>query len=264
MGPLAATLAALALAAAPEGTNPFVAQARELYQKLEFEKCLARLAQASQLRSNPKDLVDLELYAGLCHYGLGHREDAEERFKLALRIDGDLELPPYTSPKAVDLFLKVKKSLVPIAPPLPDQDLPPLDGERPPQAPDKSPDPPPAKSPDAARPPDPGTADAPRATALAPPQRPPEPPGVTRPPGFFQRKAAPLAVAGGAAVALGFGIGFGASAKGLEAQARADTFESDFLAHKRDAETQATVANVAFGVAATAGVTALILFLVSD
>jgi hypothetical protein len=97
--------------APPQGPNPFLAQAKELYQKLDFEKCLARLAQAPQWRSSPKELLEIELYGGMCAYNLNQLPQAEEHFRLALRIAPTAELPPYTSPKLVDFFRRIQRSM---------------------------------------------------------------------------------------------------------------------------------------------------------
>ena len=106
------------------GPNPFVTQAKDLYGKMEFEKCLKRINQAQQWHSTPKELLEIEIYAGLCHFNLGQKPDAEERFKQALRIDSTTDLPPYSSPRAVEFFWKLKKSMKPTPQPMPDQDLP--------------------------------------------------------------------------------------------------------------------------------------------
>jgi hypothetical protein len=106
--------------------NPFLMQAREQYQALDFERCLARLQQAAtQWKSTPAELRDIEVYGGLCTFSLGRTADAKDHFRTALRIDEATELPPYTSPKAVDLFLAVKLALRAPPEPLPDVDLPP-------------------------------------------------------------------------------------------------------------------------------------------
>ena len=77
---------------------------------------MERLKQAStQWKSTPEELREIELHAGLCKFNLGQKKQAAEHFRTALRIDEGAELPPYTSPKAVDLFLEVKKALPPRA-----------------------------------------------------------------------------------------------------------------------------------------------------
>ena len=121
---ICAGLAALVLAA----PNPFLAQALEHEQNLDFERCVERLKQAAtQWKSTPDELREIELHAGLCKFNLGQKKAAAEHFRTAMRIDEAAELPPYTSPKAVELFFEVKKALRAPPPPLPDSDLPDAD-----------------------------------------------------------------------------------------------------------------------------------------
>src|SRR5258708_3032487 len=110
----------------PEPVNPYLTQARDLYEQLDFEKCLVRVRQASQWKnSSAQDLRDVELVGALCALNIGSRGEASERFKQALRIDPNVELPEFASPKAVKLFMFVKRSLRGPVPPMPDEDLPP-------------------------------------------------------------------------------------------------------------------------------------------
>lgn len=107
------------------GGNPFLAEGLQHEKNLDFERCVERLRQAStQWKSTPDELREIELHAGLCQFNLGQKKLAAEHFRTGLRIDEGAELPPYTSPKAVELFLEVKKSLRAAPPPLPDRDLP--------------------------------------------------------------------------------------------------------------------------------------------
>src|SRR5688572_29002665 len=87
---------------------------------------MQRIKQASGWKvSSVKDLRDVELYGALCALNLGQRAEAAERFKLALRIDEDVELPEFASPKAVKLFIYVKRKIrQPTVAPMPDEDLP--------------------------------------------------------------------------------------------------------------------------------------------
>jgi hypothetical protein len=120
---------------ADDAPNPYLVQARELYEQLDFEKCLMRVKQAQGWKTTSTvDLRDVELYGGLCALNLGNRDEAVERFKLALRIDPNANLPELVSPKAVKLFTWVKRNLRGPVPPMPDEDLPeytPLKADRP-------------------------------------------------------------------------------------------------------------------------------------
>ena len=105
--------------------NPFLAEALEHEKNLDFEKCIQRLKQAgTQWKNTPEENREIELHSGLCYFNLGDKKAAAEHFRVALRIDEKTDLPPYTSPKVVEFFLGVKKSLQPEPPPLPDADLP--------------------------------------------------------------------------------------------------------------------------------------------
>lgn len=231
---LAALTAALLLAtpdaplptgepSAPEGPNPFLIQAKELHQSLDFEKCLLRTRQAAQWRSTSKELVELELVAGMCAYGLNRRGDAREHFRLALRLDENAMLPAYSSPKLVDFFLWVKKRLQAPAPPMPSEDLPP---------------------------------DAPVDTQLTPAPRtelPPEGPGT-----HFTLKPVTVVLAVTAVVAVAVGAGLGANARGFEERARTATFESDYRAYANAARGNALGANIAYGASGAAALGAVI------
>lgn len=236
-------------AATPQGPNPFLAQARENYEKLDYELCLKRIAQAPQWKSTPKELVEIELYAGLCHYNLNQRAQAEERFRLALRIDEGAELPPYTSPRAVDFFLSVKKKLQPVAPPMPDEDLP--DATKP------EPAKPEVKKPEPAA----DGPDAPRRVELTPKPR-PDPLRAPSPGSLFARKhAAAIALTGVALLSAAVGVGLGANAQNLATRANAARYESEFHALGESAKGQATAANVFFGVAGAAAIGAIVAWI---
>ena len=223
----------------PETANPFLAQAKELYEALDYEKCMQRIKQANAWKgSSTQDLRDVELYGGLCALNLGQRAEAAERFKLALRIDEDLELPEFASPKAVKLFVYVKRKFrQPTVPPMPDEDLP-------------------------ADAPTPAKLEAKNAAAKeGAAQKPVE---VTSPSGMS--KHVPVFVLGVGAVAFGgVAIGLGVNAKSLETQAKAQrmamAFESEYLATRSQALGNAVAANVVFGIAGALAVAALVVLI---
>ncbi len=226
----------------PETPNPFVIQAKELYEQLDFEKCMQRIKQASGWKgSSVRDLRDVELYGALCSFNLGQRAEAAERFKLALRIDEDLELPEFASPKAVKLFLYVKRKIrQPTVAPMPDEDLP-ADAPTPAKLEAKN---------AAARGEDAGE----------------KPIQVTSPTGAT--KYVPAIVLGVGAVAFaGLGVGLGVNAKSLETQAReqrmAMVFESEYLATRSAAQQNAVATNVIFGIAGALAVAALVVVIMT-
>jgi tetratricopeptide (TPR) repeat protein len=217
---------ALSLALAASTPNPYLAEAKTLYGALDFERCLERLDQASKKwTSTPKELFEIEVYGGLAHFNLGQVKQATEHFRVAQRIDPAGELPPYSSPKAIDLWVEVKQSLVEPPPPFPDSDLP---------------------------------DDAPKKTELTPPPKVEEPSPLAAV--QWKRHAAPIALSIVSVAALAIGIGLGISAKSLEAQANAAAYESDFVRIGSSASANAFGANVAYGVAAASAIAAGILW----
>jgi hypothetical protein len=97
--PLGATLSLLLAAA-----NPYLAEAKVFYDEFEFEKCLKRLDKAATPDSTRAELAQIELYGGLCEFNLGREDAARRRFRMALRFDPAVGLPPETSPKIEELF----------------------------------------------------------------------------------------------------------------------------------------------------------------
>lgn len=208
------------------GANPFLEQARDHYVALDFEQCVKRIDQATAWKGSTIDEQrDIELYAGLCHLNLSQRREAAEHFRIALRIDGSADLPPYSSPKAVELFLRVKKVMQEPPSPLPDDD-------------------------------------SPFATELTPKPKPdPLPPP---PPPAWKKQAGPIALGVIAAAALGTGIGLGLHAKGLESQANAARYDTEFVALGSAAKDSAIAANVSYGVAVLSGAAGLAILLLSE
>lgn len=216
------TALVLALALGAQG-NPFLAQAKELYEGLDFEKCVERLSQAgSQWESTKDELRDIEIYAGLCHFNLGHSKQAAEHFRTALRIDEAADLPQYSSPKAVDLFLKVKRSLQAPPEPLPDSDLPP---------------------------------DAPTKPKLEPKPTTPATPGV------FEKHPGPVVLGIGAGLSMVVAVGLGVNARNLSIQANEARTDREFGDKAAAAQANATGANVAWVLAAGAAAAAVIVWL---
>lgn len=209
-------LVALLLTAGP---NPFLAEGLEHERDLDFEKCAQRLRQAAtQWKSTPDELREIELHAGLCAFNLGQRKSAADHFRTALRIDEGADLPPYTSPKAVELFLEVKQGLRAPPPPMPDSDLP---------------------------------DDAPLKPKLEP--RPPQVAADALGP-MLARRAVPLTLGLVTVAAAITGLAVGLRAQSLSAEANAAHFESEFYRLGDQARGLATASSVAWGLAGAAAI----------
>ena len=209
-------MTALLLVLLAAGGNPFLAQALEHEQNLEYEKCVERLKQAAtQWKSTPDELREIELHAGLCTFNLGRKKEAIEHFRTALRIDEGTELPPYTSPKAVELFYEVKKSLRAPPPPLPE-------GDRP--------------DPDL-------LSDAPTKPKLVPTQTPVQvsPIGVS-----ITRRAVPLSLGVATLAAVVTAVALGVNAQARAVDANQALFESDFVRLGEQARGLATGATISW------------------
>lgn len=225
--PFTALLFAAATLAQTGGPNPYVGQAKVFYQGLEFEKCLARLEQATRWKgSSAKELTDLELYRGLCSFNLGDQQQAQGAFRAALAANPAAALPPYTSPKIEALFEQVKAELAPAA----------------------------AAS---------ATSDAPVKPQLLPGPDGSAPPAVEGAPAEVtggRSVALPLALGGVAVLAVGTGVLMGMQAKSFEAQAHAAHFDSDARALADTAQERATFANLGYALAAAAATGAVVTF----
>jgi hypothetical protein len=232
-------MTALVLVMLAAGGNPFLSQAKLLHQGLDFEKCIKRLEQASRWDNSPAQLAEIELYSGLCTFGLGDSRSASEHFELALKLQPDLTLPPLVGPKVTSLFnrarAKITKEAVQVA-------AEPAKAEPPPKA--TNPEPVEAK---------PAPAPAPAAAIVEAP--PPEP--------KRRHIALPLILGGVSLVSAGLATYFGVTAKSLETSTHDSTaFESDSIAWAHQASTNALLANVFWAAAGAVLVAAIITFIV--
>jgi hypothetical protein len=233
------SLATAGQAAAARKPNPFLVQAKVLYQGLEFEQCLKRLEQATRWKNSSRaEQVEIELYSGLCTFSLGNEPEARRYFSVALELDPKVELPPYSSPRLVTFFDDLAQRETARA------DEP----ETPPQPPA-----PPSAAP---------ASDSPRVVALQP-ASPPEQPALIqkatapRPKSLFF----PALLSGASVAATGGAVYFGLHARAEEARANsADTFYEDALVSRRQAQQSASITNIAIGVAATAAAGALLSY----
>lgn len=89
---LFAILVAETPATATEG-NPYLLQARLLYERVEPAVCLKRLEEATHWDNTREVQLEIELFGGLCAYFVGNEKVAAERFEVALRLRLEAELP---------------------------------------------------------------------------------------------------------------------------------------------------------------------------
>jgi hypothetical protein len=229
---------------------------KQLHKALEFEKCIeaAQLARQGKTPLAANELRDVEVFAGLCHFGLGKVGDAKQAFRAALKADPAAELPPYSSPKVVELFSEVKKANPPPAPPTPFQET---------------------DFPEDAVPTSPPSRDKPADVPLKPEPKPPPPePNLDSSASavslsqqlesndsFFQKHpvTAPTIVLGVATVVTAaIAVVLGVTAANGRISANNSVFESDFLARKETANTFATGANVLYVVSGSCALATII------
>jgi tetratricopeptide (TPR) repeat protein len=99
---------ACALAQSPQSPNAKLREAQIFYDELEFEQCIQRAAAAPRPESSANELAQAELYNGLCQASLGRFKDAEDHFRIALRLDPSISLPRMTSPKVAAIYNKTR------------------------------------------------------------------------------------------------------------------------------------------------------------
>lgn len=232
--------------------NPYLSQAKVFYQGLEYEKCLTRLDQATKWNSGLNEEVEVQLYFGLCNFNMGNADEAKRRFELALKLDGNLQLPPYTSPRIAELFETSRKRIAARARPVEDKPLV-VDSKKPPPVDEKE------KEKKVA------AADVPTKVELTP-----APSASTeQKPEFVEQSdgpnlVLPLALGGTAALAAGAGAFLGLQAKSAETEANTARFESDAFAASNRASSNAMLANVAFAVAGGALIGAVVTYFVTN
>jgi tetratricopeptide (TPR) repeat protein len=230
-------LVAALLAAEEPASNPYLVQARVLYQGLYYEKALARLNRALKWKqTGDAERAEIHLLRGLCHAQLGAAVRARSDWEQALSIDPKLALPPMTSPKIRADFEKIRERLAPPVEP-----------------------PPPLVEPPAPVMPVP----APRVTEppIAEPLVPAPPPAAA--PAVKGKNHVPWLIAGGAAAAVAGAGGFFAYRSSANAKAAYDShWASDAAALGNQAHRDANTANVLYGIAGAAAAAGVALYFV--
>ncbi len=121
---MAPLLLCIVLSAAPSpAPNPYLEEAKQLYQDLEYERALEALKRAlSSPGTRSPDLAEIHVLRGLCHLQLGRDESGRGAFRAALLASPQAQLPPLTSPKIRAVFEAERKALPPpptVSPPTP-------------------------------------------------------------------------------------------------------------------------------------------------
>jgi len=205
--------------------NPYLAQARVLYQGLEYEKALLKLKKAEETKGLPDtERVEVLVYSGLCHYQLGEEPAARAAFRAALKIDVKAQLPPLTSPKIAAVF---NEEVAAVAPK-------PAEPVKVVETPRPQPQPEPAVAAAKPTPPTESTETKEKQSKVIWPS---------------------LVAAGVAAVLVGTAAYFGKTASDRANEAKGTAYASDAVTISKDAHDKAHVANALYG--AAGGVAAL-------
>lgn len=100
-----ALIGVVSVASPSRALNPYLAQARVLYQSMDYENALARLKKAATwTATSDTEAAEIQLYTGLCNSQLGDLAAARAAFRLAIERDPAIVPPPLTSPKIDGLF----------------------------------------------------------------------------------------------------------------------------------------------------------------
>ncbi len=234
-------------------------RAKANYKQLDFEKCITETQAARTQRAplTPAEQRDLELFSGLCQFNLGKAAEAKQLFKAALKLDASTELPPYTSPKAVELFTEIKRASA--ANPVPSTPFQETDFPSESQKP-KEPAKPESSVPVAKESSD-GEPDEALGKWTASPLREPAQTVRLDNASVFDRRplTTPIIVLGALSItSFLVGLALGLTASDVRNSANAAPFDAEFIRQRQNALGLATGANIAYGVA---GVGAIATFI---
>ncbi len=90
------------LLGSPAWAGDALLDAQEAYRRFKYDRCLELLAQADAPQA--ARAAQVALWRGLCAFHLGRQSDTIDQFRLAVKLDPSLRLPPLTSPKVRSLF----------------------------------------------------------------------------------------------------------------------------------------------------------------
>ncbi len=215
--------------------NVYLRAGIRLFSAREYEAALVQLAKAGAVSDNtPAEDVTIHLYEGMAQAELGRDEEALRAFKLAVSLSPEVPLPDAASPRARQLFDRVKRELAAV-PSIPTEQGRTLPGGGPPTS-----------------------------TAVEGAARPVPPDAIARAAEAKRRRV--VKIAPWAAMGLGVVLGIAGGIEGYSAldERRAAvkaTFQSDAALHMNAAFADAQTANTLYvgaGVAAAVGVMLLL------
>ncbi len=224
---LAATLALVLSAAPAPALEAVLARAAKAYNEAEFDAALKELDAAEPLATSRDEQVKVLLYRGVVLANVPDPEKASAAFSRALALDTEAKLPLAVTAKVQADFDKLKVT---------------------------------ARSMRAAM----AAADAPKQPRLTPDAPADQPPRLDSGATATKVPVVPVVTGSLAVLAVATGAAFGKFSQDSVGQARAAAWAQDKARLRDQAQGQATVANVAFGVAGAAAVTAVVTWLVLD
>ncbi|MBK7865021.1 MAG: tetratricopeptide repeat protein [Archangiaceae bacterium] len=108
------------LAGAVRAEPRLLSEGKAAHVALEFERCISVLAEAAADPTlDGAQRAEVALYQGLCHYNLGHLDEAARCFDEAVRFNRAVTLPPDQSPKIIVALDAARGRLDPVSPPSP-------------------------------------------------------------------------------------------------------------------------------------------------
>ncbi|MFP2905156.1 hypothetical protein ACLESD_08885 [Pyxidicoccus sp. 3LFB2] len=90
------------------GLQDYIDAARGLYEDLDYERALERLAHARQFSTGPEDDALLSLYQGVILADFGKQNEARAAFEAALLVQPEAALPVKVSPKVTEQFENIR------------------------------------------------------------------------------------------------------------------------------------------------------------
>ncbi|MGA9521029.1 MAG: hypothetical protein WBV82_06170 [Myxococcaceae bacterium] len=208
---------------------PAVETAGTQFVNLDYEGCVKHVESALAAPRESTEIAELHLFRALCEHGLGKEEAAVSHLQVALALDPTLRAPEWVSPRVHAFVDRVVQQFT--------------------EASGKTSSPPA----DAPLQQEPLLADA--SSPAAPPASPSTGSGL---------RTARWVLVGAAGAFAAAGAGFGLHAQSIEREFKSTAFMNERVMLANDAQRSASVANVSFGLAASAAVGFALTWLFSE